>query len=148
MKLNILLQISSLLALGSASSYCPSTPANHSVQTKIFHEFVQKFYIDKDPKTAFLDHVDVNYIQHNPNALSGRDNAIAFLEPLIPTTNMTLMHVAFMNNTGYAHFRQDAPGQLPDAIVDILRFNGSCIVEHWDVIQARPVNATNPLAMW
>ncbi len=36
------------------------------------------------------------------------------------------------------------PGQeLPSAVVDLYRFEGSCIVEHWDVKQERQANDTN-----
>ncbi|CZR58279.1 uncharacterized protein PAC_08170 [Phialocephala subalpina] len=148
MKLNILLPLFLVLSLGSAASYCPSTPVNETAQKAIFFEFVTKFYIKKDAKGAFTDHVDVNYTQHNPYALSGRDNAITFLTALMPSVNISIMHAAFYNSTGWVHFRQDQTGALPAAGVDVLHMNGSCIVEHWDVIQERPANATNPLAMW
>jgi len=36
----------------------------------------------------------------------------------------------------------------PIALADIYRMDGTCIVEHWDVTQARPANATNPIAMF
>ncbi|KAE8441026.1 hypothetical protein EG329_006090 [Mollisiaceae sp. DMI_Dod_QoI] len=148
MKLNILVPIFSVLSLSSAASYCPSQAANHTAQRQIFYEFVTKFYLNKDATSAFTDHVDVDYIQHNPFAKSGRDNAITSLSPLLPTLNFTILRTNFNNSTGWVHYRKDQTGTLPTAVVDILRMNGSCIVEHWDVVQERPANATNPLAMW
>jgi len=29
-----------------------------------------------------------------------------------------------------------------------VRFEESCVVEHWDVIEELPANATNPLALF
>lgn len=46
------------------------------------------------------------------------------------------------------HFREDVAGAPPTAVVDILKFEGTCVVEHWDVAQARPENPSNPRAMW
>ena len=34
------------------------------------------------------------------------------------------------------------------AIVDLFRFNGSCIVEHWDVIESVDNATTNPIALY
>ncbi|UQC88297.1 uncharacterized protein CLUP02_13820 [Colletotrichum lupini] len=42
----------------------------------------------------------------------------------------------------------EIPGLPLTAVVDIFRFQGSCIVEHWDVATAMPPNATNPLALF
>lgn len=146
MKLNVFL---SILSIASAASYCPSRAADPAEQLSILNQFIQKFYINKDVPTAFADHFDRNYIEHNPNALSGwNETNIAGLAGLIASSNFTIMHSALDNNAGYVHFRQDTSGSPPTAIVDVVRFNGSCIVEHWDVSEARPENTVNPLAMW
>lgn len=39
-------------------------------------------------------------------------------------------------------------GGEPAAVVDVVRFEGTCIMEHWDVIQERPGNATNSNALF
>lgn len=46
------------------------------------------------------------------------------------------------------HYREDIPGMASQAVVDIFRLNGTYIMEHWDVIQTRPANPVNPLALW
>ncbi len=46
--------------------------------------FMTTFYIDKKVREAFETWVDPGYIQHNPMAATGRDAAIAFLEPFSP----------------------------------------------------------------
>lgn len=48
---------------------------------QVVTNFMTKFYIDKKPREAFETWVAPGYIQHNPMAATGRDAAIAFLEP-------------------------------------------------------------------
>jgi predicted SnoaL-like aldol condensation-catalyzing enzyme len=141
--------VASLLAFASAASYCPSRAATDAEQLTILNEFVDKFYVKHNVTQALMDHIDVNYIEHDPNGLSGRQNAINGLVNFIPLTNQTIMHKAMFNGVGWLHFREDAPGSpYTNAIVDVFRFNGTCIMEHWDVSQPKMPNATNPLAMW
>ncbi|KAF9871447.1 hypothetical protein CkaCkLH20_11094 [Colletotrichum karsti] len=130
---------------------CPPRPANAAEQRAIFNDFVNDFYVEKNTTKALLNHQAEDYIQHNPNVLSGRQASIDFLATLVTPdgVNMTIIHNNFDDNTGYIHYRLDTLGaSQPTAIVDIFRFNGTCIVEHWDVIQERPANATNPLALF
>jgi predicted SnoaL-like aldol condensation-catalyzing enzyme len=146
MMLNIFL---SLLTVASATSYCPSRPANNTEQISIFHQFVQKFYLDKNIKAAFDDHFSPQWIEHSPDAPPGTlDQTISALTSLAAISNFTIIHAGFYNNTGYVHLRQDTNGTAPVAIADIFGFNGSCVVEHWDITQARPANPVNPNAMW
>ena len=60
----------------------------------------------------------------------------------------TVLRHAFENDTGFIHVRVDEEGHRPIALADIYRMNGTCVVEHWDVTQERPGNATNPIAMF
>jgi predicted SnoaL-like aldol condensation-catalyzing enzyme len=126
----------SLLPLISSKSYCPPQPACEADQIVIWNEFVDVLWIKKNVSLAFNTHVDVNYIQHNPFATSGRQPAIDFLTALWPLDNFTIMHNGFYNNTGYLHYRVDSAGQYPEAITDILRF------------QSWSPNYTNPLALF
>jgi predicted SnoaL-like aldol condensation-catalyzing enzyme len=115
-------------------------------------EFVHEFFVQglvKEPLDAF---VSSDYIQHNPYILSGRNNTITALSPGgafdFSTAKTTILHVLFDSPFAMVHYKVEFPGQPPTAITDIWRFNGTCIVEHWDVIQALPANASNPLALF
>ena len=48
---------------------------------EVVTQFMTKFYVDKQVREAFETWVEPGYIQHNPMAQTGRDAAIAFLEP-------------------------------------------------------------------
>ncbi|KAH7036827.1 hypothetical protein B0J12DRAFT_703346 [Macrophomina phaseolina] len=130
--------------------YCPPRRATVAEQRAIFAEFVQKFLVEQNATRALLDHVSEDYIQHNPFFPSGRQVVLdAFTSFPVGATNATILNQAFDANRGFVHYRQDTAGAAePSAIVDLYRFEGTCIMEHWDVIQERPANATNPLAMF
>ena len=48
---------------------------------QVVTKFMTKFYVDKKVREAFETWLQPGYIQHNPLAATGRDAAIAFLEP-------------------------------------------------------------------
>lgn len=150
MKLNNLSAASVLFfaipsALATVASYCPPYGASPWEQEKLFNEFVVDFYVDNNITKAFTTYVSEGYIQHNPFIPDGRDAVIAILgsfpPPVVPTV---IVHQLFQNNIGVVHHKDITPGQPITAVADFYRYNGSCIVEHWDVIQSVPANATNP----
>jgi predicted SnoaL-like aldol condensation-catalyzing enzyme len=146
MKLNVLL---SIVSVASAASYCPSRAATSTEQISICNEFVQKFYYAKNIRAAFVDHFSPNWIEHAPTAPPGTLNqTIDALTALAAISNFTVFHTRIYNNTSWVHLRQDTRGSTPVAIADIFQFNGSCIVEYWDITQERPANPVNPLALW
>lgn len=128
--------------------FCPPRHASNIQQRAILDNWVQEFLIEKNMSRAFLDHVTEDYISHNPFARRGRQNAIDYLETYFPLSNYTVMHVAVSDSTGWVHYKQTTAGQPDKAIVDIFRMNGTCIMEHWDVIESMPANATNPIALF
>lgn len=89
------------------------------------------------------------YINHNPGALSGRANALAILEPFLATPNLTFTIAAVFagEGFGYLHYKLSFSG-LNLAVMDRYRFQGTCIVEHWDVAQQIMGNETNPIAFF
>lgn len=96
---------------------------------------------------AYRRFVAVNLTEHNPFGPQGRDANAAILTQVLANANFTVLRKNFDNNLGIVHTRVEGIPQ-PSALVDIYRFDGSCIVEHWDVTQVRPANATNPLALF
>ncbi|KAK7723632.1 hypothetical protein SLS57_004446 [Botryosphaeria dothidea] len=137
-------------APSSGAPYCPPRAATPAEQKAIFAEFVQKFLVQQNATKALLDHVSEDYIQHNPFFPSGRQVVLDAFASIPPgATNSSIINQGFDADRGWVHYRQDQAGApQPSAVVDIYRFEGTCIREHWDVIQQRPANATNPLAMW
>lgn len=64
---------------------CPTTThafLDQSDLQEAMDRFAHIFYIEKDVKGAFDQYVAANYVQHNPNILDGRDEAIESLNPL------------------------------------------------------------------
>ena len=109
--------------------------------------FIQLFYVEDDPRDAFLCWMHPDYSQHNPNAPTGRDATLAMMEASI-ARNPELSHEVKRVVWGDAdlvavhfHFRREAdhPGY---AIVDILRVEDGYIREHWDVMQEVPDPST------
>ncbi|KAJ7456877.1 hypothetical protein FB451DRAFT_1353741 [Mycena latifolia] len=136
--------------LGNSSAFTPCTPcpATPWQQQAIFAKFVQDVY--HNPTTASIahawNHIVADEIQHNPAALDGANASFAIVNSIFadPTHNISVINQAFQAPVGWVHFRIDGLNPEPTAIVDMYRFDGACIVEHWDVIQERPVNSTNP----
>ncbi|CAD6571149.1 MAG: hypothetical protein ASARMPREDX12_004144 [Alectoria sarmentosa] len=125
--------------------FCPPKPATPSQQHNIFFDFINMLYVLEDPTNAYLTYVSPDYINHSPYAPQGRAAAIAFLQYLIPSVERTIVHETFEGNIGFVHLNV-AGGQM--AVADVFRLDGTCVMEHWDVDQARPANATNPLSLF
>jgi predicted SnoaL-like aldol condensation-catalyzing enzyme len=119
---------------------------------EVVTKFMTRLYIDKQPREAFETWVEPGYIQHNPLAKTGRDAAIAFLEPFFqshPDANYSIKRIIAEGNLvavhSHAKFTADDRGL---AIVDILRVDGCKIAEHWDVAQPVPEKSANTNGMF
>lgn len=106
---------------------------------EVVTRFMTMLYIDRQPRAAFETWVDPGYIQHNPMAATGRDAAIAFLEPFMagnPDIRYSIKRIIADDDLVAVHahgrFAVDDRGI---AVVDILRVEGCKVVEHWDVVQ-------------
>jgi len=151
MKLTALLSTAALAitTVSAVAPNCPGREVTPTEQLEIFKSFVHLFYVTKDIPTAFQTHVAESYIQHNPNFKSGRQIAQDGLSKYVPPLNITVAKISLSDSTGWVLAKQTAPGKEGyTAVVDIFRMEGSCVVEHWDVVQAKPVGASNPLAMF
>jgi predicted SnoaL-like aldol condensation-catalyzing enzyme len=137
----------SLVAASVASAgACKLTPK------QVVTRFMTTFYVEKKVREAFETWVDPGYIQHNPMAATGREAAIAFLEPFFaqhPQIHYSIKRVIADGNLVAVHshgaMSADDRGM---AVVDILRVKGCKVFEHWDVVQPVPEKPANSNGMF
>lgn len=117
---------------------------------EIMHEFARLFYTERDVEAAFARYVAPGYLQHNPNILDGRDAAVAGLRELFatPGAGFEILRILVDGDLALVHVRAEFPGSPPLAVADIYRLQDGMLVEHWDVLQARPDDAANPNALF
>ncbi|MFM2300322.1 MAG: hypothetical protein RLZZ84_58 [Pseudomonadota bacterium] len=136
----------SLTAQPAQAKACKLTPKQVATQ------FMTRFYLQKDVRGAFEAWVDPGYIQHNPNAQTGRDAAIAFLEPFIagnPGIRYEIKRVIADGNLVALHsWGRFSEADRGVAVVDILRIEGCRVMEHWDVVQPVPEQSANTNGMF
>lgn len=148
-----LISIAIALALTTTAAEaktCKMTPK------QVVSQFMDEFYMQKKVRSSFEKWVDPGYIQHNPFAATGRDAAIAFLEPFVANNpsqrtkihriiadgNMVAVHSHGWNEDG------DAAAKRGFAVVDIFRVQGCRVMEHWDVLSPVPETAANTNTMF
>jgi predicted SnoaL-like aldol condensation-catalyzing enzyme len=92
----------------------------------------------------------LNFTNHNPSVLDGLAASFDVVKPIFtnPAVEIQILHQAFAEPVGWVHYRIDGFLPEPTAVVDVYLWGGGCIVEHWDIIQERPVNATNSHALF
>jgi predicted SnoaL-like aldol condensation-catalyzing enzyme len=119
---------------------------------EVVTRFMTKFYLEKQVREAFETWVEPGYIQHNPLAATGRDAAIAFLEPFFqshPDASYSIKRIIADGDlvAVHSHARFTA-GDRGLAVVDILRVEHCKIAEHWDVAQPVPEKSANSNGMF
>jgi predicted SnoaL-like aldol condensation-catalyzing enzyme len=119
---------------------------------EVVSKFMHEFYVEKNVRGAFETWVEPGYIQHNPMAQTGRDAAIAFLEPFFkshPDIHYEIKRIIADGNLVAVHSHGVFnPGERGLAIVDILRVEGCKVAEHWDVAQPVPEKSANTNGMF
>jgi len=148
MRLQLILPTATLTlaaALAHADA-CRLTPK------EVVTRFVTKLYLEKHAREAFETWAEPEYIQHNPLAASGRDAAIAFLEPFFqshPDASYSIKRIIADGNLVAVHSHAVfTPGERGLAVIDILRVDHCRIAEHWDVVQAVPDKSANSNGMF
>ncbi|KAI0123373.1 hypothetical protein BJ170DRAFT_599340 [Xylariales sp. AK1849] len=137
------------------ATYCPPRAATADNQRKILGEYINAVVTTKDILGGFCNHVtdDPPYIQHDPDiAPYGRAATMDFLLniPAYADMNLTVLRSGVDDGLGWAHIvgcESAKPGSCVQA-VDVYRFEGTCIMEHWAVIQREKTNKVNELSMW
>jgi len=128
-----------------APPFDPRDTANREALSvrEVAERFIQLFYVEDNPRDAFMAWMHPDYIQHNPNAPTGRDATLAMMQASmarLPDLSHEVKRVVWgdADLVGvHFHFIREAdhPGY---AIVDILRIENGFVREHWDVMQAMP----------
>ena len=142
----ILLAVLFTLATSVQAEECKLKPK------EVVTKFMNEFYLEKHVREAFETWVEPGYIQHNPMAQTGRDAAIAFLEPFFkshPDISYSIKRIIADGNLVAVHSHAVfTPGERGLAIVDILRVDNCKIAEHWDVAQPVPEKTANDNGMF
>ncbi len=101
-------------------------------------ELLDAAFNQKNPEMA-AEFVTNEYIQHNPQVPTGKAGLVAALPMFyqaIPSLSWKLKHIWADGDYVIVHsiynFGKD------NAVVDIFRFRGEMIDEHWDVVQEIP----------
>ena len=115
---------------------------------QVAERFIQLFYVEDNPRDGFMAWMHPDYIQHNPNAPTGRDATLAMMEASLsrlPDLSHEVKRVIWGDTDLVAihfHFKYE-PDTRGYSVVDILRIDRGYIREHWDVLQEVPDPATS-----
>ncbi|KAH8842267.1 hypothetical protein MCOR27_002271 [Pyricularia oryzae] len=110
-------------------------PSEEETATR-FAEFADAFIFEKDIDAAF-SYIAPEYINHNPAAQNGAQFAYDLLKPFWASQNITVLGTLYRHPQGWLNYRS-AFG----TIVDRYRWDGGCIVEHWDAGEQMPTDVT------
>lgn len=120
---------------------------------EVAERFIQLFYVEDNPRDGFTCWMHPDYIQHNPNAPTGRDATLEVLDAAVrnnPDLTHNVKRVVWGDANLVAvhhHFRR-TKDERGWAVVDLLRIENGYIVEHWDVMQEVPETARNDNGMF
>jgi predicted SnoaL-like aldol condensation-catalyzing enzyme len=107
---------------------CVRRPNTTEPETKLRSDaFARAFIYQKDITTAFT-YITNDYINHNPSAQNGFDSAWNILSPIWGSQSITPLRTAFRAPQSWLNYRTQSFGE----VVDRYRWEGGCIVEHWD----------------
>jgi predicted SnoaL-like aldol condensation-catalyzing enzyme len=107
--------------------------------------FVDLMYRRRDVRTAFDTYVAEDYVQHNPGLPDGRDAAREPLAQMFddPGFAPEVVRLLVDGDLCAVHLRISRDGSPVAAVVDLYRWDGDHVVEHWDVIQPWPATSAN-----
>ncbi|MBO9498976.1 MAG: nuclear transport factor 2 family protein [Novosphingobium sp.] len=125
---------------------------------QVAERFVELFHHQDNVVDAFNAWVHPDYIQHNPNAPSGRDATLEVLAAAVrnnPELTHDVKRVIYGEGMDgpegmvvvHHNFRRTR-GERGWAVVDIMRIKDGYVVEHWDVMQEVPETAKNANSMF
>ncbi|KAJ3541859.1 hypothetical protein NMY22_g3729 [Coprinellus aureogranulatus] len=104
-------------------------------ETKLRHDAFAQAFIYKRNITAAFEFISQDYINHNPAAQNGFDFAWNILSGFWNTQQLTPIRDTFKSPFGWVNYRSQF-----GTVVDRYRWEGGCIVEHWDSGEQYPTN--------
>ena len=129
----------------------PTTPASADAKKATVKNLLNLAFNVKDP-TAAANLVTDRYIQHNPNVPTGK---AGFLQALpgfyqaFPDISWDLKQIWVDGDYVIAHSNYHyVVGDRGKAVVDIFRFDGDKIDEHWDVHEEIPAEMAHDNGMF
>ena len=135
---------------------CPegTTKPVASIQEQIaaYDNYKNLLYTENKVAEAFNTYAAKSYINHAPEiAVNGTAAVIAELSGLLATADTKVFknYVGYDSNGttfGTTHFSATVPGVPTQNVIDIIRMIGTCLVEHWDDIEAVNGSSPNPIA--
>jgi predicted SnoaL-like aldol condensation-catalyzing enzyme len=120
-----------------------TTVSNKQLMLQCYDEFFNKRNL-----AMAIDLIHEDFIQHSPDAPSGRDAYIEHLkEAAFGHSKIEIKRVIADEDYVVVHYRMSPPDGPALAVVDIWRFADGKIVEHWDVEQPLPEASSTPNGM-
>ena len=118
-------------------------------------ETIKRFYEEvmiKGNVDVAAEVMTADYIQHNPTAVSGRNGLLEHVKELntqYPERKIIFHHMIAEANFVTTHIQFILkPGEVTCAGMDLFRFEGDKLAEHWDVIQMIPEKSMNNNSMF
>ncbi|KAI1100898.1 hypothetical protein F4804DRAFT_28507 [Jackrogersella minutella] len=144
------MRFSTLLAVASAPLLATAAPTEKRQESKFctrispappkevtekrFHEFADYFLVKLDIYKAF-EYILPEYINHNPQAEDGAQNALDLLSPFWANQTLTVLRTKFEGPMSWLNYESSF-----GTIVDRFRWEDGCIIEHWDQGEVFPEN--------
>jgi predicted SnoaL-like aldol condensation-catalyzing enzyme len=125
-----------------------ATPEANKSTVMAFYEAA----INRKDFEAAANFIGARYVQHNPliaDGIDGFQTFVGYLRQTFPKLRAEIKRIFADGDFVIVHTHGiREPGQRGSAIVDIFRLEGGKIVEHWDVMQPVPENASNQNGMF
>lgn len=130
----------------ASDEYAARTARNR----EIFLDFVRLYYDEMKVREAFERYVHVDYMQHNPAVVDGREPAIKHVEGLLAaaSASMDVRRLLVDGDYAVAHLiGRQGPDDPGHSLMNIFRLEDGLIVEHWDVAQKVPATTASGRGM-
>jgi predicted SnoaL-like aldol condensation-catalyzing enzyme len=160
MRMAFILGVAALLAPASSTFAESAKPSEKQIvanyaQAEKNKELVLKAYqelLGDHDITALDRYWSETYIQHNPHQADGRKDLKEALSRIgifsMPKNKIEVVRAIAEGDLVFMETHQKPPGSPDLVLADVFRVKDNMIVEHWDVIQSVPADATNPRPMY